>query len=122
MIATGEQYSVREFVELGGRRAGHAASAGEGKGVGRSRACDAANGRRTIVVRVDPRYFRPTEVETLLGDPTKARAQARLDAARSRFAELVREMVRADLQARRARRAGQARTASRPTTTTSERR
>jgi GDPmannose 4,6-dehydratase len=49
---------------------------------------------------VDPRYFRPTEVETLLGDPTKARQKLGWTAAIG-FAELVEEMVRADLEAAR---------------------
>jgi GDPmannose 4,6-dehydratase len=42
-----------------------------------------------VIVRVDPRYFRPTEVETLLGDPTKAKRQARLDAEDHRFRQMV---------------------------------
>ncbi len=49
------------------------------------------------LVRVDPRYFRPTEVETLLGDPSKATAKLRLD-RRGRLPELVAEMVAADLE------------------------
>lgn len=50
-----------------------------------------------IVVKVDPRYFRPAEVETLLGDPTKAKQKLGWE-AKTAFEELVAEMVRADLE------------------------
>jgi GDPmannose 4,6-dehydratase len=53
-----------------------------------------------VIVRVDPRYYRPTEVETLLGDPSKARDQLGWT-PKTTFAELVREMVLADLSAAR---------------------
>ena len=53
-----------------------------------------------IIVRVDPRYFRPAEVETLLGDPAKARAKLGWEAKTS-FQEMVREMVREDVKAAR---------------------
>jgi GDPmannose 4,6-dehydratase len=71
VVATGEQHSVREFVELAGRELGmriHWSGAGtEEKGV------DAKSGR--TVVRIDPRYFRPAEVDTLLGDASLARSR-----------------------------------------------
>lgn len=91
VIATGEQHSVREFVTL-------AAAALDmeitWKGSGLSeRGCD-QNGRD--IIRVDERYFRPTEVETLLGDPTKARMQLGWQTRHS-FDDLVHEMVHADL-------------------------
>jgi GDPmannose 4,6-dehydratase len=101
VIATGEQYSVRQFVEqaaleLGIRLEWH----GEGeREVGLvSSAID--NGTALLVpgdviVRVDPRYYRPTEVETLLGDPEKARRQLGWS-PRVKFEDLVSEMVRAD--------------------------
>ena len=61
--------------------------------------------RARCIVRVDPRYFRPTEVETLLGDADQGAREARLDAARSRSRSWSAEMVREDLRRRRARRA-----------------
>ena len=107
VIATGEQHSVREF-------ATHAAAAlgltlhWEGEGVAETgvvAAVDAAaglpgNARALIgrtVVRVDPRYFRPTEVETLFGDAGKAREKLGWT-PRTSFAELVAEMAREDLR------------------------
>ena len=92
VIATGEQHSVREFVELAGRELGMRIHwSGEGAD---ERGIDAKSGH--TVVRVDPRYFRPAEVDTLLGDPS--RAQARLGWRPSvTFPELVREMVANDL-------------------------
>jgi GDPmannose 4,6-dehydratase len=94
VLATGESHSVREFVELAfaevGRRIGW-----RGKGVGEE-GIDAASGQ--VLVKVDPRYFRPTEVYRLCGDAGKARA--RLDwKPRVTFRDLVREMVRADVAA-----------------------
>ncbi len=93
VIASGEQHSVREFVERAGERLGMQitwqGSAREEVGV---------DGRtQRVVVRVDPRYFRPTEVDSLLGDPSKARAQLGWRAEIS-FEQLVAEMVRADLE------------------------
>ena len=92
VIATGQQRSVRDFVaaagaELGMRLEWHGSGVEE---VG----VDAASGK--TIVRIDPRYFRPTEVETLLGDPTKAREKLGWS-ARTSFDELVREMVVEDL-------------------------
>jgi len=93
VIATGEQHSVRDFV------AAAAAALGiqvrwQGAGV-EERGYDAATG--ACIVAVDPRYFRPTEVETLLGDPSKARERLGWVPEIS-FAELVREMVSEDLK------------------------
>ena len=93
VIATGEQYSVRDFVNETAREL-EMKLAWEGKGV-EERARD-AQGR--TVVAVDPRYFRPTEVEALLGDASRARARLGWK-PRVSFRELVAEMVRADLQA-----------------------
>src|SRR5687768_15624015 len=92
VVATGEQHSVREFVELAGERLGmRICWSGEGTD---ERGIDAKSGR--TVVRIDERYFRPAEVETLLGDP--ARAQAELGWQRTiSFSELVGEMARHDL-------------------------
>jgi GDPmannose 4,6-dehydratase len=92
VIATGVQYSVREFVDAAARELGIHLQ-WEGSGVD-EHAIDAA-GRK--VVAVDPRYFRPAEVETLLGDATKAREKLGWT-PRTSFAELVAEMVREDLK------------------------
>ncbi|WP_031597291.1 GDP-mannose 4,6-dehydratase [Ferrovum myxofaciens] len=93
VIATGVQYSVRQFIEAAGAELGIALR-WEGSGV-EEKAFDAA-GR--CVVAVDPRYFRPAEVETLLGDASKAREKLGW-VPRISFAELVAEMVREDLRA-----------------------
>jgi GDPmannose 4,6-dehydratase len=92
VIATGEQHSVREFVELAGAQLGLAI---EWRGSGAGETAVDTKTQRTVV-RVDPRYFRPTEVDTLLGDPAKAKAKLGW-APRITFAELVREMVASDL-------------------------
>jgi GDPmannose 4,6-dehydratase len=90
VIATGVQHSVREFVTLAADRLGIKLS-WEGQGV-EERALDQSG---STVVEVDPRYFRPTEVETLLGDPTYAHARLGWKPTVS-FEELVKEMVDAD--------------------------
>ncbi|MEQ9059634.1 MAG: GDP-mannose 4,6-dehydratase [Gammaproteobacteria bacterium] len=92
VIATGEQYSVRTFVEMAAEVLDIAVT-WEGSGVD-ERGMD-ASGR--CIVRVDPRYFRPTEVETLLGDASKAHARLGWQ-PRIGFPELVREMTLADLE------------------------
>ena len=92
VIATGKQYSVRDFVEAAGTRLGMKIQ-WKGEGVEES-GIDAVSGR--TIVRVDPRYFRPTEVETLLGDATKAKEKLGWVAEVS-FPDLVAEMVESDL-------------------------
>ncbi|MBI1195472.1 MAG: GDP-mannose 4,6-dehydratase [Gammaproteobacteria bacterium] len=92
VIATGEQHSVREFVQVAGKALGMEIH-WEGTGVNERGLDD--KGR--CVVAVDPRYFRPTEVETLLGDPTKAREKLGWT-PRTSFADLVEEMVTEDLK------------------------
>ncbi|MGR3380196.1 GDP-mannose 4,6-dehydratase, partial [Roseovarius indicus] len=92
VIATGEQYSVREFVARAAEVLGMTITF-EGEGVdevGRDE-----SGR--VIVRVDPQYFRPAEVETLLGDASKARQELGWTPETS-FDELVREMVESDLE------------------------
>ena len=93
VIATGVQYSVREFVDTAAREIGIVVTwKGEGvdeKGYDESGKC---------IVSVDPRYFRPTEVETLLGDPTKAQ-QKRGWTPKITFNELVSEMMLEDMKA-----------------------
>jgi GDPmannose 4,6-dehydratase len=96
VIATGEQHSVREFVQ---RAAALLDMDIEWQGTGiNERGVDRKTG--TTVVKVDPRYFRPTEVETLLGDASKARSRLRWQPEIS-FGDLVKEMVGADLEAAR---------------------
>ena len=92
VIATGRQESVRTFIELSAKALGWPGITWEGQG------CDEI-GRRAdtgdAVVRIDPRYFRPAEVETLLGDPTKAREKLGWTPTTT-LEELVTEMVTAD--------------------------
>jgi GDPmannose 4,6-dehydratase len=92
VIATGKQFSVRDFVLAAGSRLGMKIE-WTGKGVDEV-GLDKKTGR--TIVRVDPRYFRPTEVETLLGDATKAKQKLGW-AAEVSFDQLVAEMVAADL-------------------------
>jgi len=94
VIATGKQFSVRDFVIAAGSLLGMKIE-WDGEGVDEV-GIDAASGR--TLVRVDPRYFRPTEVKTLLGDATKARQKLGWTAEVG-FSELVAEMVEADLEA-----------------------
>ncbi|TYO96130.1 GDPmannose 4,6-dehydratase [Geothermobacter ehrlichii] len=112
VIATGIQHSVRDFVNAAAGELG-ISLCWQGEGVdetGIVEAIDTGKGavseelaaRLTgqTIVRVDPRYFRPTEVETLLGDPSRAHARLGWQPKTS-FAELVAEMVRADLETAR---------------------
>jgi GDPmannose 4,6-dehydratase len=92
VIATGKQFSVRRFVESAGALLDMKIE-WQGKGADEV-GVDAVTGR--TLVRVDPRYFRPTEVETLLGDASKAREKLGWTAEVS-FADLVAEMVASDL-------------------------
>ncbi|MBP6035460.1 MAG: GDP-mannose 4,6-dehydratase [Azonexus sp.] len=91
VIATGVQHSVRDFVSLAAAELGMSVT-WEGLG---SEERGLVDGQ--CIVRVDPRYFRPTEVETLLGDASKARAKLGW-VPRTTFVELVAEMVREDLK------------------------
>ena len=92
VIATGEQHSVREFVEAAATELGLQLT---WKGEGKNEKGYDRDGR--CIVAVDPRYFRPTEVDSLLGDPGKAKAKLGW-VPKVKFAELVVEMVRADLR------------------------
>ena len=94
VIATGEYHSVREFCTLAFREAGFTLR-WEGEGVN-EKGIDAATGR--VLVEVDPKYFRPTEVEQLLGDPTKARTLLGWNPQKTSFEELVRLMVAHDMK------------------------
>lgn len=93
VIATGVQFSVRDFVDAAARELGMSIR-WEGTGVDEK----GYDGNGKCIVSVDPRYFRPTEVETLLGDPTKAKEKLGWT-PKITFAELVAEMVREDLKA-----------------------
>jgi GDPmannose 4,6-dehydratase len=104
VIATGVQYSVRQFVEFAltelgigirfegqaEREVGIVVEPGDHEGLQRGQ----------VIVRVDPRYYRPTEVETLLGDPSKAMTKLGWK-PRITLPELVKEMVRADYESAR---------------------
>jgi GDPmannose 4,6-dehydratase len=105
VIATGEQHSVRDFVVTAAAELGvHVRF--EGEGVDEVGIVDRVEGRETklskgaVIVRVDPAYYRPTEVETLLGDPSRAHAKLGWRPT-TPFASLVKEMVRSDFQVAR---------------------
>jgi len=100
VIATGVQYSVRQFVERAASELGISIRF-EGQGDQEVGVVAAVAGDRAklrvgeVIVKVDPRYYRPTEVETLLGDPSKAKAKLGWEPTTS-FEQLVREMVESD--------------------------
>ncbi len=105
VIATGVQYSVRQFVEFSARELGITLRfEGEGDGEvgvvvqvdGDKAQCKAGD----VIVKVDPRYYRPTEVQTLLGDPSQAKAKLGWSAS-TKLPKLVAEMVEADYQSAR---------------------
>ena len=91
VIATGEQYSVRQFVEAAAKEAGITIS-WSGSGVSEIGLFDG-----DAIIKVDPRYYRPTEVETLLGDASYARSELNWS-PRTSFEELVSEMTREDIK------------------------
>jgi len=93
VIATGVQHSVREFLELAAKELGITVC-WEGKGI-EEKGYDANSGK--CIVAVDPRYFRPTEVETLLGDPSQAHEKLGWT-PNTTFKDLVEEMVQEDLK------------------------
>ncbi|MCX8016893.1 MAG: GDP-mannose 4,6-dehydratase [Rhodocyclaceae bacterium] len=92
VIATGEQYSVRDFVNAAAKELGMDIR-WQGQGI-EEKGLDAQG---NAIVAVDPRYFRPTEVETLLGDASKAKEKLGWT-PKTTFQELVAEMVREDLK------------------------
>jgi GDPmannose 4,6-dehydratase len=103
VIATGVQVSVRQFVELAAQQLGVTLEfQGHGEHeVGRVAQVQGTRARLKrgdVIVRVDPRYFRPTEVETLLGDPSKARDKLGWTPTTT-LQQLVAEMVEADYSA-----------------------
>lgn len=92
VIATGVQYSVRDFVNAAAKELDMQIT-WQGNGVEET----GADARGNVIVKVDPRYFRPTEVETLLGDPSKAKQKLGWSPKIS-FSELVAEMAREDFK------------------------
>ncbi len=94
VIATGEQHSVREFCELAFKEAGVALT-WEGTNENEKGICKETG---KILIEVDPNYYRPSEVETLLGNPSKAKNQLGWNPTRTSFAELVKIMVQHDLE------------------------
>ena len=94
VIATGEMHTVREFATLAFKEAGIELR-WEGEGVN-EKGIDVATGKS--LVEVDPKYFRPSEVEQLLGDPTKAKTLLGWDPRKTSFEELVSIMVRHDME------------------------
>ncbi len=94
VIATGEQYSVRQFCELAFKEAGIDIEF-KGEGVD-EKGYDKATGK--VLIEVDPKYFRPCEVDTLLGDPTKAKTKLGWNPRKTSFEQLVKIMMKHDLE------------------------
>lgn len=94
VIATGEQHSVREFCELAFKQVWITIK-WEGENENEKGICSETG---KVIIEVDPNYYRPAEVETLLGDPTKARTQLGWNPTRTSFEELVKIMVTHDLE------------------------
>ncbi len=94
VIATGEMHSVREFVQLAFKHTGIEIEwSGEGLG---EKGTNKATGE--VIVEIDPKFFRPAEVDQLLGDPTKAKTLLNWNPTKTSFEELVRIMVEADMK------------------------
>jgi GDPmannose 4,6-dehydratase len=94
VIATGEMHTVREFTTLAFKEAGIELE-WQGKGID-EKGIDKATGK--VLVEVDPKYFRPAEVEQLLGDPTKAKTLLGWNPTNTSFEELVKIMVKSDIK------------------------
>ena len=94
VIATGEYHTVREFCTLAFKEAGITLR-WEGTGVD-EKGIDVNSGK--VLVEVDPKYFRPAEVEQLLGDPTKAKTLLGWNPAKTSFPELVKIMIKHDME------------------------
>ena len=93
VIATGEMHTVREFCELAFKEAGIDIR-WEGQGVN-EKGIDTQTNR--VLIEVDPKYFRPCEVEQLLGDPTKAKTMLGWNPTKTSFRELIKKMVEHDM-------------------------
>lgn len=103
VIATGVQYSVRQFIDMAAKELG-ISLVFEGEGVNERAIAVAIEGDKApatrvgdVIVKVDPLYFRPTEVETLLGDPSKAKANLGW-APEVTAQEMCAEMIKVDLE------------------------
>ena len=94
VIATGEMHTVREFCELAFKEVGINIR-WEGEGIN-EKGIDTATNK--VLIEVDPQYFRPTEVDQLLGDPTKAIEKLGWNPTQTPFEELVKQMVQEDLK------------------------
>ena len=94
VIATGEYHTVRDFCSLAFKTLG-VNLRWEGEGVN-EKGIDTATGK--VLVEVDPKYFRPAEVDQLLGDPTKAKTQLGWNPRKTSFEELVKIMVEHDMK------------------------
>ena len=94
VIATGEQSSVRQFCELAFKEVGIELE-WKGENENETGVCKASG---KVLIEVDPEYYRPAEVETLLGDPTKARTQLGWNPRKTSFKELVKIMMKHDLE------------------------
>ncbi|URT70596.1 GDP-mannose 4,6-dehydratase [Cytobacillus firmus] len=94
VIATGEMHSVREFVELAFNHVGIEIE-WTGKGI-EEKGINKETGE--IIVEVDPKFFRPAEVDQLLGDPTKARTLLNWNPTKTSFSELINKMVKSDME------------------------
>jgi GDPmannose 4,6-dehydratase len=94
VIATGEQYSVKQFCELAFKEIGVELE-WKGEDENEKGICKSSG---KILIEVDPEYYRPSEVETLLGDPTKAKTQLGWNPRKTSFEELVKIMVQHDLE------------------------
>lgn len=95
VLATGETHTVREFLEKAFAVVGTTLKWVGDRGSVEEKGVDAADESK-VLVAIDPAYFRPTEVDLLLGDPAKAKAKLGWE-CKIKFEELVREMVLADL-------------------------
>ena len=94
VIASGEQHTVREFVEKAFEVL-LIKITWKGKGAD-EKGIDSKTGK--VIIEIDPKYYRPTEVETLLGDPTKARTVLGWDPKETSFDQLVKLMVESDIK------------------------
>ncbi len=94
VIATGETHTVREFTTLAFREAGIEIE-WKGKGV-EEKGINKKTGK--VLIEIDPQYFRPTEVDLLLGDPSKARKKLGWNPTQTSFEDLIKIMVRYDLE------------------------
>lgn len=103
VIASGKQYSVRQFIEMGAECLGIVIE-WSGQGINEIGTISSVDSKKypnvklgQVIVRVDPRYFRPTEVETLLGDPSKAKERLGWESETS-LDEMIAEMIEHDLE------------------------